>query len=278
MVVLLAFVIGHSTVERTIWQKKRTSASFYLACDTYSDDEWYRNFRISRNTFHFLVDELRMDIVRQDTVIQNAVEVRKKIALFLYFIASTDGYRPLANLFGVSRAVVSICIREVADAILRKLKSRYLTIAKGDELLRIIRSYKDKWGFPMCAGAVDGTHIPIATPQKDHAAYVNRKSYHSVVMQALVDDKYLFRDVVVGWQGRVHDARVFSNSELYTLGCSGQLFPTDLKAVIIGKQIHPMILGDPAYPLLSWLIEGYPENINTPRIQRRLPFKPSPHD
>ena len=48
---------------------------------------------------------------------RKAVEVRKKIVLFLYFIASTDGYRALANLF----RVFSICIREVADAILKNL-------------------------------------------------------------------------------------------------------------------------------------------------------------
>ena len=69
----------------------------------------------------------------------------------------------------------------------------------------------------MCAGAIDGTHIPVETPQKDHAAYVNRKSYQSVVMQALVDDKYLFKDIV-------HDARVFSNSELYTLDVAVSCF------------------------------------------------------
>ena len=84
MLILLAFVIGHSTVERVIWQNKRTSAWFCTACNTCFDDEWYRNFRISRNTFHFLVDELRMDIIRQDTVMRKAVEVREKIALFLF--------------------------------------------------------------------------------------------------------------------------------------------------------------------------------------------------
>ena len=92
VLVLLALVICHSTVERTISQKQRKSGWFYLAC-TYSEDEWYRTFRISRNTFQFLVDELRNDIIRQDTVMRKAVEVRKKIAsaLFLYFIASTEG-------------------------------------------------------------------------------------------------------------------------------------------------------------------------------------------
>ena len=90
----------------------------------------------------------------------------------------------------------------------------------------------------MCAGTINGTHTPIATPQKDHATYINRKSYHSVVMKALVDDKYLFRDIVVGWPGSVHDARLFSNSELYTFGCSSQLFPTDLKgSLLAGKSM-----------------------------------------
>ena len=36
----------------------------------------------------------------------------------------------------------------------------------------------------MCAGAIDGTHIAIIEPKKDHTDY-NRKGYHSVVMQAL---------------------------------------------------------------------------------------------
>ena len=33
-------------------------------------------------------------------------------------------------------------------------------------------------------------------------------------MQAVPDTNYLFRDIVVGWPGRVHDARVLSNSLL----------------------------------------------------------------
>ena len=224
--ILLAFLLCQCTVERTLWQQQRTSAWFELACRTFSDNEWYANFRVSRNMFQFLVDELRRDVVCQDTVMRKAIEVKKKVALFLYFLASTDGYRSLANLFGVSIAFICICIHEVANAILRKLRPKYLTIAKGDKLLRIIESNREKWGFPMCAGEINGSHIPIAT---NHAAYVNRKSFHSIVMQALVDDRYLFRDIVVGWPGSVHNARVFANSELYSLGCSGQLFPPDLR-------------------------------------------------
>ena len=66
----------------------------------------------------------------------------------------------------------------------------------------------------MCAGAIDGTHIPIIASSECHAEYVNRKGYHSIIMQTVVDCKYLYRDVVIGWPGSVHDARVSSNSSI----------------------------------------------------------------
>ena len=154
---------------------------------------------------------------------KKAVEVEKKVSLFLYFIASTASYRTLSNLFGLSRDLVCICTRKVATAVLRKLEPKYLSIAKGDELARGIANYKEKWVFPVCAGAIDDTHIPISTPQQNHASYVNRKLYHSIVMQALVDSNYLFRDIFVGCAGGEHDARVFSYSQLYALGCRGVL-------------------------------------------------------
>ena len=53
-------------------------------------------------------------------------------------------------------------------------------------------------------GAIDGTHVPIQAPLEKPTDYVNRKPFHSVVMQAYVDARYLFRDIVVGWPGNVH--------------------------------------------------------------------------
>ena len=75
-------------------------------------------------------------------------------------------------------------------------------------------------------------------------------------MQALADSNYLFHDIFVGWPGSVHDAKVFSNSQLCALGYSGRLFPPDMKEEILGKEIHPVILAVPAYPMLNWLLKG----------------------
>ncbi|XP_068719211.1 uncharacterized protein [Montipora capricornis] len=124
----------------------------------------------------------------------------------------------------------------------------------------------------MCAGAIDGTHIPIIAPKEDHTDYVNRKGYHSVVMQAVVDCNYLFRDVVIGWPGSVHDARILSNSSVYEKGNNKTLFP-DIRERIGDQDIPIVILGDPTYPLLPWLLKAYPENPNTPQSQRVFNYR-----
>ena len=56
----------------------------------------------------------------------------------------------------------------------------------------------------------------------------------------------------------MHNARVFSNSSLYHRGQSSTIFP-DLKELFSGRDI-PLVLGDPAYPLLQWLMKAFPDN------------------
>jgi len=80
--------------------------------------------------------------------------------------------------------------------------SRYLV---GIALTNLISGF-EKRGFPYCGGAFDGTHIPIEAPQESPTDYHNRKGWHSVILQALVDDVGNFLDICVGWPGRVHDA------------------------------------------------------------------------
>ena len=132
----------------------------------------------------------------------------------MYFLASTAEYRTIGNLFGVSAAFACICVKEVCQATNKRLPN-VINIPQGEDLLQVIQYYEDKWGFPMCLGAVDGTHIPILAPTESHTDYVNRKGRHSIIMQAVVDCYYLFRDIVVGWPGSVHDACVLSNSGIF---------------------------------------------------------------
>lgn len=260
----LSILLTQSNRVQRLWMHPRTDAWFVMADVTLDDHEWYKHFRVSRPTFQYIIDQIQGEISRKDTRLRAAVSTRCRVAMSLYYLASTAEYRTVGSLFGVSPSFVCICVREVFLAIVKNMKSSFVFLPKGDELTEVMQEYKENWGFPMCAGAIDGTHVPIISPSDNHADYINRKGYHSIVMQAVVDSKYIFRDMVIGWPGSVHDARILANSHLYQLGNEGKLFMgTDQSQEIIGTSIHPLLLGDPAYPLLPWLMKGYQVNSDT---------------
>ena len=120
-------------------------------------------------------------------------------------------------------------------------------------------------------GAVDGTHIPIVSPKECPADYYNRKGWHSIILQSTVDHAGRFMDVYVGWTGRVHDARVFSNSTLYHKGQSNSLFPS-VRESIGGRNVPLVVLGDPAYPLLTWLMKAFPNNGQLSQQQKHFNY------
>ena len=70
-------------------------------------------------------------------------------------------------------------------------------------------------GFPGVLGAIDCSHIRIQAPKSQNKqAYICRKGYTSMNVQAVADANYMFLNIVAKWPGSVHDSRVFRNSGL----------------------------------------------------------------
>ena len=240
---------------RSLWMRRRSSEFMEIA-NQWDDLQWKKNFRVSKPTFVYLCNELRTSLQRSDTV-RASVSVEKRVAIALWRLGTNIEYRSLSNLVGVGASTACIIVHEVCDAIVRTLLKKYIYIPVGNEAIEIVEGFKEKWGFPQCFGAIDGSHIPILPPENNPRDYYNRKGFHSVVLQALVDHEYRFMNVYVGWPGSVHDARILSNSTVFDRGQAGTLVPNSVK-VIGGVPVPVGILGDPAYPLLPWLVKTYP--------------------
>ena len=206
----------------------------------------------------------------KDTIMRKYIAVDERLAIASWFLARGCDFHTIGHLFGVSKASVCLIVKEVCSALVQLLP-QFTTIPTVAALTEVIKGF-EQLGFPSCAGAIDGTHIPIVSPSECPADYYNRKGWHSVIMQGLVDHKGRFMDIYIGWPGRVHDARVFANSGLFTKGQNGTLFP-DWKKALCGIDVPVVILGDPAYPLLTWLMKAYQDNGNLTPQQNTFNYR-----
>ena len=196
-------------------------------------------------------------MLQRREVIRKPLSVEEKIAIALWRLGTNIEYRSIALLFGVGVSTLCVTVQEVWNAIVNNLFQGYIKIPTGQSAETVVDGFLHRWGFPQCFGAIDGLHIPIIAPTRNHQDYFNRKGWHSIVLQALVDHEYKFMHTYVGWPGSVHDARIFSNSDLYAKGESGELMPNRIKR-INNVDVPVMILGDAAYPMLPWIMKPYP--------------------
>ncbi|KAH7975470.1 hypothetical protein HPB52_001880 [Rhipicephalus sanguineus] len=90
---------------------------------------------------------------------------------------------------------------------------------------------------------VDGCNVEINTPSESAHSYFNRKKFPSLILQGICNHENRFTDVLIGFPGSAHDARVLRE---------GPFFEEAAR-----KCCNCYILGDSAYPLLPWLMQRF---------------------
>ncbi|CAJ1057809.1 putative nuclease HARBI1 [Xyrichtys novacula] len=143
---------------------------------------------------------------------------------------------------------------------IQQVSRKFIRLPNRAELEEIGAGFQQLGGHPaFCrvAGSIDGCHVRIVPPGQYEADFFNRKLFHSVQFQAIVDHKGRFLDVHVGFPGSVHDSRVLRCSPVYV----HQLYPPP----------GWCLLGDGGYPCISQpltLITPFREPLRNPTEER----------
>uniref|UniRef100_A0A3B4BQI8 DDE Tnp4 domain-containing protein n=1 Tax=Pygocentrus nattereri TaxID=42514 RepID=A0A3B4BQI8_PYGNA len=223
---------------------------------SWTDIDWLHNVGMRQDTFTYLCNHPRPQLERQRTCYRAPLTVEQRVAVTLRRLSTNIEYQSILHLFGIGISTAHTVIQEVVSAIVRILKPLLIKVPKGNHLRNIVNGFRDKWGFPQCAGA----------------DYYNRKGYYSILLPGVADHKLMFWDISVGCPGKVHDSRVFGNSSIFQKGQSSKHFPPWSEG-FQGVSVPVSIVADTAYPLLPWLQKPYPEGQGITQDQRMYNYR-----
>lgn len=160
--------------------------------------------------------------------------------------------RPLGVMFGVSTATAQRVVWRVCRAVNQHLTPKHICWPSRADIASHAQAVQETHGIPHVAGFVDGSHIRVMPGNTLERVYCyNRKGWHSVILQGIVSQSGRFLDCHIGWPGRVHDARVFSQCHLVQRMLTSQEDSSPLPEPFV-------LITDSAYPMSSWSIPPYP--------------------
>lgn len=223
----------------SIWQQS--------VLDNYDDNRFNQMVSVRPEEFAYILNLIKDDPVfnTSSSLSQLPIELQLKIVLFRLG-SSGISLRKMAAFFGVGDGgTIQKVTTRVFKAILN-LKNRFLYWPNERERLRLISATSHE--MPGCVGYIDGSEIKLAeSPAKRHELYWSRKRQYSIKIQAVCDYKLRIRQVTIGYNGSVHDAKIFSNCPL----------AKNPERFLSGSQ---WIAGDSAYALKPYLLTPFRQN------------------
>ncbi|XP_066593214.1 putative nuclease HARBI1 [Prorops nasuta] len=231
-----------------IWSKIRSSHFWEdIILNEFTDEDWVESFRMKKIVFYYIVNTLKNSLQNAALTKRDPISVEKAVAITVFYLASCCEMRVVGNLFGVSKTSVWRCLHFVVNAINKVLGPIWIKMYTEAQCAMIAEIYKERSYIPQLIGAIDGTHIPLTPPSEGYRDYINRK----------VRSTDIFRNINCQAPGSSHHAAVFKESNLFKF--NKDVIPQNC-ITLNGCTIPYMIIGDPAYPLLQWLIKGYTKN------------------
>ena len=177
------------------------------------DAEVYRTYRFSREAIleitRFLQDDLTSPTLRT-----HAVQPLVKVLATLHFLATGSFQRTSALSAGMSQPTVSRCVHQVIPAILRHMSHLFIKPSQEVQRMKTMQDFYAIDRFPGTVGAIDCTHVALQPPRDIEHIYCNRKHWHSINVQIIVDAQGLIWHVRAKHPGSCHDSFIYRHSNI----------------------------------------------------------------
>lgn len=115
----------------------------------------------------------------------------------LWLLGNLESFRGVADRFDLSKSSLHNVLFEVCDG-LKVLRNTFIVWPTENQLPELATEFLRKTNMPGVIGAIDGTHIPIPGPSDHRDAYINRKGFPSIQLQAVCDSNLRFLDICTG--------------------------------------------------------------------------------
>ena len=261
IVAMLLFVQNYrAATPRACRRITRNTGWWGLVWRNYDKERFKKTFRVSRDTFEFILENIQPKLERQ-TVCGDPISPEFRLGLCLHRLGRGDYFHTIAKMAGLAPCTVSTIVSDVNEAIVGCLwnESTSAHMPKTDEEFKEKKNTEECWQFPFSWCVVDGCHIPIKCPPGGPEAckeYHNFKNFFSIVLMAMVDSKYRFVWGSCGFPGNSHDSMIFQSTSLWSSIKEGKVLPNFTQDQN-GISIPPVILGDSAFPLETLLMKLY---------------------
>ena len=186
----------------------RNTGWWELVWTQYDDKRFKETFHISRNTFKYILSEIRVNIERQQPISsEEPISSEMHLAICLYELSRGDYNYTISEVTEVGESTVICIVNEVFQAIVENLWAKFVSNLfpknQGDFSNAMGEMYPE-WQFPFAFSAIDGSHLPMKYPPGGPEAmkqYHNFRNFCSIILPAVVDTKYRFIWAGVGAPG-----------------------------------------------------------------------------
>lgn len=224
----------------------------------YSDNDFYRHFRITRTTFLYVLCYLQDENFRSDIAFHgrcHPMKIAEVLFISLRYLGNQGAIRLLADKFNRTESSIWKAIGDFCHFMFEK-QSDFIKWPTTQEIRAVSRQFRQKAMFPGVVCALDGSHIPFHSKSPNKTPYLNYKKFHSFNVMAAALPNRSFCYAFCGFPRSVHDSTVFQNCSLFQK---------------LGTRCHDLfdprtyyIIADSAFPLKEWLIIPFKKSNGQP--------------